>query len=285
MFHLLVAYQGWPDGGGSIPTGRIYIKSDEAPGDAFLTDGKLDIAKVSRIPALLVTETGGNGPQFAKVAYINRLVQGHRDTTLQYAIDSSILPISNGDLEGFSSQLGIGKQTLTHTHWRVCDVDLFRVLLLHQQKNATAKSGATGPKVFSTDSIYQQEDDLIAVMMPLKADFSSVFVALQTSANALGLRCVRADDIWEHHAVIQDIVNLISKARVVICDCSGKNPNVFYEIGIAHSLGKEVILIAQSEDDVPFDLRHLRYVRYLSNKEGLRDLSKAVETRLKTVIG
>jgi len=284
MFHLLVTYQGWPDGGGSIPTGRIYIKADEAPGDAFLTDGKLDISKVSRIPALLVTETGGNGPQIAKVAYINRLVQGHRDTALQYAIDSSILPISNEDLEGFSSQLGISKQTLSHTHWRVCDADLFRVLLLSQQKSAMGKSG-TGPKVFSTDSIYQQEDDLISVMMPFRAEFDSVFAALQSSTNALGLRCVRADDIWEHHAVIQDIVNLISKARVVICDCSGKNPNVFYEIGIAHSLGKEVILIAQSEDDVPFDLGHLRYVRYLSNKEGLKALSKAVQTRLKTVIG
>jgi hypothetical protein len=91
------------------------------------------------------------------------------------------------------------------------------------------------------------------------------------------------DDIWEHHAIVQDIVNLIAKARVVVCDCSGKNANVFYEVGIAHSLGKEVVLIAQSEDDVPFDLRHLRYVRYLPNTEGLEALSKAVQGRLHTV--
>lgn len=279
MFHLLVAYQGWPDGAGSIPTGRIYIKPDEVPGSAFLTNGRLDIAKVSNVPALLVTETGGSGPQFAKVAYINKLVQGQRDTSIQYAVDSSIQPISNKDLEGFSGQLGLGKYTLTHTHWRVCDADLFRVLLLNQQR------GAIKPRVFSSESIYQQEEDLVSIMMPFRAEFNPVFSALQAATDALDLRCVRADDIWEHHVVIQDIVNLIAKAKVVICDCSGKNPNVFYEIGIAHSLGKEVILIAQSEDDVPFDLRHLRYVRYLLNKEGLKALSKAVQSRLETVIG
>ncbi len=82
MFHLLVAYQGWPDGAGSIPTSRIYIKPDGALGSAFLTGGKLHIAKVSKVPALLVSETGGNGPQFAKVAYINTLTQGPRDTAL-----------------------------------------------------------------------------------------------------------------------------------------------------------------------------------------------------------
>jgi len=277
MFHLLVAYQGWPDGAGSISTSRIYIKPDEVPGSAFLTGGKLDIAKVCRVPALLVSEIGGAGPQFAKVAYINTLVQGPRDTAIRYAIDGSIRPISNDDLESLSDELGLGKYTLTHTHWRVCDADLFRILLLNQQK------GIIAPKVFSAESIYRQEADLVSVMMPFRAEFNPVYSALQAATSALGLRCARVDDIWEHHAIVQDIVNLIAKARVVVCDCSGKNANVFYEVGIAHSLGKEVVLIAQSEDDVPFDLRHLRYVRYLPNTEGLEALSKAVQGRLHTV--
>lgn len=129
-----------------------------------------------------------------------------------------------------------------------------------------------------------QENDLISVMMPFKAKFNDVYSALQDSAVSIGLSCVRADDIWEHHTIIQDIVTLIARARVVICDCSGKNPNVFYEAGIAHTLGKEVILIAQSEEDFPFDLRHLRYIRYLPNREGLNNLSQAVALRLKSII-
>ena len=213
----------------------------------------------------------------AKVAYITSVAQDPRDTAIWYTIDSSIRPISNEDLESFSDQLGLGVFTFTHTHWRVCDADLFRILLLNQQK------GTAAPKLFSTESIYRQEADLVSVMIPFKAEFKPVYSALQAATSAIGLRCVRADDIWEHHVIVQDIVNLIAKARVVICDCSGKNPNVFYEIGIAHSFGKEVLLIAQSDDDIPFDLRHLRYVRYLPNNEGLEVLSQAVKSRLHTV--
>ena len=122
-------------------------------------------------------------------------------------------------------------------------------------------------------------------MMPFGAEFTPVYKALQKAAIGIGLKCQRADDIWINHHVIQDIVDLIAKAKVVICDCSGRNPNVFYEIGIAHSLGKDVILIARSDDDIPFDLRHLRFLTYLLNKEGLETLSDGVQGRLKTLIG
>ncbi len=70
----------------------------------------------------------------------------------------------------------------------------------------------------------------------------------------------------------------------MICDCTGKNPNVFYEAGIAHTLGKEVILITQSASDVPFDLRHLRYVSYLNNREGRKELAVQVQARLTTLL-
>src|ERR1043166_4270305 len=99
----------------------------------------------------------------------------------------------------------------------------------------------------------------MSVMMPLNAEFDNVYAALRRIAEAVGLRCRRADDIWENPAVIQDVVSLIDRSRAVICDCTGRNPNVFYEIGIAHTLGRKVILITQNPADIPFDLRHLRY--------------------------
>lgn len=70
----------------------------------------------------------------------------------------------------------------------------------------------------------------------------------------------------------------------MICDCSGTNPNVFYEIGIAHTLGREIILITQAESDIPFDLRHLRYVRYLNNAEGRQALCAALEPRFTALL-
>jgi hypothetical protein len=122
-------------------------------------------------------------------------------------------------------------------------------------------------------------------MMPFDAAFNTVYDSIRQAADNVGLRCRRADDIWENAAIIQDVVALIDRSRVVVCDCTGRNPNVFYEVGIAHTLGREVILITQSEHDIPFDLRHLRYVKYLNNTEGRAALGTALEGRMQTILG
>ncbi|MBI5652003.1 MAG: hypothetical protein HZC40_16425 [Chloroflexi bacterium] len=122
-------------------------------------------------------------------------------------------------------------------------------------------------------------------MMPFDSRFDSVYTTLQRSAASLRIRCLRVDDIWKNDAIIQDIVSLINRSRIVICDCTGRNANVFYEIGIAHTLGRDVILITQSDGDIPFDLRHLRYIPYLNNGEGLMKLSEVLAQRIRTLIG
>ena len=122
-------------------------------------------------------------------------------------------------------------------------------------------------------------------MMPFHPGFNDVYATLQAVADQLGMTCKRADDIWNHDAIIQDIVSLICDSEVVICDLTGRNANVFYEVGIAHCLGKDVILITQSADDVPFDLRHIRFISYLNNGEGLQQLSKSVSERIKSLKG
>ena len=127
------------------------------------------------------------------------------------------------------------------------------------------------------------EVDLVAVMMPFSAEFAAVYEAIKQATNRCSLRCLRVDDIWEESAIIQDIFNLIFKAQVVIVDFSGKNPNVMYETGIAHTLGKHVIPISQTLDDVPFDIRHHRVLRYLPNTEGMLKLSSDLATKLRQV--
>ena len=66
-----------------------------------------------------------------------------------------------------------------------------------------------------------------------------------------------------------DVWAVVYQSRVVIADCTTRNPNVFYEIGMAHTVGKPVILITQNEDDVPFDLRHIRYITYEYTPPGM----------------
>ena len=62
-----------------------------------------------------------------------------------------------------------------------------------------------------------------------------------------------------------------------------KNANVFYELGVAHALGKEVILIAQHESDIPFDVVHYRYIVYHNDAEGLGKLARMIAGRVKTL--
>lgn len=279
MFHLLVSYQGWSESGGTLPKSRVYIKQGDPIGDLFYTDGMLDVDKLKQYPALLVTETGGHGPQFARVAYITNVSLGLTDVAIDYAIDTSIQPISNAELEGHSLELQLGRFGLSHTCWSVCKVDIFRLLLQNQQKRSIS------PKVFSLEAAYAQDENLVSVMMPFGAEFNPVYTALNQAVTQIGFTCVRADDIWEHHTVIQDIVNIIARAKVVICDCSGKNPNVFYEAGVAHAIGKEVIFITQSEHDIPFDLRHIRYIPYLPNSEGYQALIRTLQDRLRSIRG
>jgi hypothetical protein len=161
--------------------------------------------------------------------------------------------------------------------WSVKDVDLYRTLLRNSQPRRQR------PKVFQLAEYENIEPSLVSAMMPFNPSFDDVYATIQRTAKTVGLRCRRADDIWENPAVIQDVVWLIDRSSIVICDCTGRNPNVFYEIGIAHALGREVILITQAEEDIPFDLRHLRFVPYLDNGEGLNALSTRLQPRLAAV--
>lgn len=138
------------------------------------------------------------------------------------------------------------------------------------------------PYVFQVPDGYV-ELDLVAVMMPFAMEFRGVYDAIKRATSECGLRCLRPDDIWEESTIVQDIFNLIFRAQVVVVDFSGKNPNVMYETGIAHTLGKHVVPISQALDDVPFDMRHHRVLKYLPNTEGLTKLSSSLATKLRHV--
>lgn len=127
------------------------------------------------------------------------------------------------------------------------------------------------------------EHDLISVMMPFDVSLSPVYQTIKGSCVDTKYRILRADDIWENSTIIQDIFSLIYRSSIVIADFTGKNPNVMYETGIAHTLGKLVIPISQSIDDVPFDMRHHRVLTYYPNKEGLEDLLKKLNSKIKQV--
>ncbi|MDA3790427.1 MAG: hypothetical protein PF503_18275 [Desulfobacula sp.] len=140
------------------------------------------------------------------------------------------------------------------------------------------------PNIFSIPE-EQLDSQLVSVMMPFSPSFNAVHSAISNASVMAGFACKRVDDIWNHSTVIQDVFSLIFQSFIVVCDFSGKNPNVFYEAGIAHTLGKHVVPITQSEQDIPFDLQHHRYAKYLNNGEGLETLKQELYSRFVTLDG
>jgi hypothetical protein len=274
MFNLLVSASGWAEARVTLPAGRALEHTERHLSERFRPGGQLDLPSLIALPTLFLEESSGRGDQVARVGTITRARVSGRDLLLEYAYDVGLPPLTNNRLEAFAADLDIGEFEFHRTHWAVKDVDLFRVLLRNMQPRRQR------PRVFQLADPENIEPSLISAMMPFHPGFDAVYGALKTAAEGAGLRCRRADDIWENPAVIQDVVSLIDRSAIVICDCTGRNPNVFYEIGIAHSIGREVILITQAEADIPFDLRHLRFVRYLNNGEGLAALVERLQSRL-----
>jgi predicted nucleotide-binding protein len=74
----------------------------------------------------------------------------------------------------------------------------------------------------------------------------------------------------------------ICEARLILADLTGLNANVMYELGIAHTVGKDTILINQRGDDIkfPFDLAHIRRIEYDDSATGGEDLKRDLHTTL-----
>lgn len=137
------------------------------------------------------------------------------------------------------------------------------------------------PQVFQVP-IKPQNARLVAVMLPFS--LGKTYAAVKETCEELKLECLKADDIWENSTFIQDIFELIFTSKIVVADFTGRNPNVFYEVGIAHTLGKTVIPISQSIEDIPSDLRHHRALKYLPNPQGYTEFSEELGKRLKVLI-
>lgn len=125
-------------------------------------------------------------------------------------------------------------------------------------------------------------ENLIFVLSPFKDPFDTIFNdhIKSTVEGIRNLSCIRADDIYDNKPIIEDIWKKINEAKIIISELTDRNPNVFYETGVAHTVGKEVILITQSMNDVPFDLKHLRCIVYDYTPRGIQFL----ESNLKNTI-
>lgn len=118
------------------------------------------------------------------------------------------------------------------------------------------KKLSKGVTVTATDTCF--------VMMPFALPQGGYYESVYKPAiERAKLKAVRADaELFGTGKIIDQIWNGIHSARVLVAELTGRNPNVLYELGLAHALQKPVVLISSNEDDVPFDVRHVRVIYY-----------------------
>jgi hypothetical protein len=125
----------------------------------------------------------------------------------------------------------------------------------------------------------------VFVLMPFGPQTDPIyFECIRPVCNDLALEVRRADDFFSAREVMADVWAGICAAKLVVADCTGRNPNVFYEIGLAHAVGQPAILITQSADDVPFDLRSLRHIQYAAGPAGMKELEDRLRQAIAEVI-
>ena len=99
--------------------------------------------------------------------------------------------------------------------------------------------------------------------MPFGEDFDKIYDLFYVDTlSKAGFEVSRADDIRSSQSIMKDIVRGIAESDLIVADLTGSNPNVYYELGLAHSLRKPVIILTQEMKDLPFDLRAYRVISY-----------------------
>lgn len=278
MFNLLVAYMGWKPPTGRIDKGRFLSQTDEATRQFIFRDGNIDTQTLFSIKSVFMPELGSlEAPTEAYIGQITALRDIGKEYEFTFMLDPTIRPIPLEVIEELSQIFGVQGFGLNNTHWSVKQHDLFELLYRYEAGSVETHGAFT----ILRRPIKQRQ---VAVMMPFDARYNAIYLSIQALCESIDCSCFRADEIWNEDAIIQDIVNLISESKVVVCDVTDRNPNVFYEAGIAHAIGKRVVLLTQHDADVPFDLKHLRYVRYLPNEQGLQTMQDNLRERLWSLV-
>jgi len=123
------------------------------------------------------------------------------------------------------------------------------------------------------------------MIMPFSGQFQSIYEDyIKPVVESFSLSIMRGDDFFTNRNVIEDIWSALARSRFIIADCTGRNANVFYELGIAHTIGKPTILLAQTLEDLPFDIQGRRAILYEDRSGGLKLLQHKLKEAVKAVL-
>lgn len=235
-----------------------------------------DLHGLAQLPTLVVAEFYSDSPVPARFSRLSNVrVEGrNRNVVFDYHHISDLLTTQEVYNE-------IVPFEYWRTHWAVKEGNLIEKLAAMWDKRVTGEK----PKIFGLDKWPLVKSDHIAVMMPYSREFDPVYETIKQACAEVNYPARRVDEIYGPNLIIKDVFTTIDTSKLVICDITGKNPNVLYEAGIAHTRNVDVILLTQKSDDVPFNLGQVRYIQYFPNAEGLQkmkaDLVKTIEAALR----
>jgi hypothetical protein len=154
-------------------------------------------------------------------------------------------------------------------------------------KRKTARKATRARSQAGRASTGQATGRLCFVLMPFKEPFNTYYERVHVPAiKEAGLEPKRVDELFRAGPVTRDIWEHVVSAQLLVAELTDRNANVFYELGLAHAVGRPVVLVTQNLDDVPFDLRHLRMLVYNTvdpdwGPKLQRDLTKGVTETLR----
>jgi hypothetical protein len=151
-----------------------------------------------------------------------------------------------------------------------------------KKKASVKRISRSSKRVSKQDAL----DNICFTIMPYGEWQDYYYETIYTPAiKASGLTPRRADDVYRPSAITHDIWVLTRQAKIILADLSGKNPNVFYELGLGHALAKPAILVTDSKEDIPFDLRSLRVIVYDTNHPAWGQiLQETIQTAIREVL-
>ncbi len=149
-------------------------------------------------------------------------------------------------------------------------------------KKTTVKKRKASPK----KKLKEKNGGFCFTIMPFGGWMDDYYESIYIPAiEAAGLEARRADDLYRPSTIVHDIWDFTKRSKIVLADLTGKNPNVLYELGLAHAIAKPAVLVTETLDDVPFDLRALRIIEYDKNVPDWGTvLGENIETAIKEVL-
>jgi hypothetical protein len=121
------------------------------------------------------------------------------------------------------------------------------------------------------------------VIMPFGKGLDGIYANIvKPTVQEFGFVCKREDEFPSLGKLQTGIVSHIANASFIIADLTGGNPNVYYELGIAHTLDKLVFLISQ--EPAPTDVKHWKYINYIDRLESARLLQDEIRKAITEAI-